>query len=268
MIKNENEDITDNELYFLIKQTKTLLNDNNQIILKYDDNIILKNVNNNNNKFKTKDIMSELYLELHKAIFKINSLLDLFNNNNINNSKENENLINNILNNNNLSNDNNNISNDNNNNNISNENNIIINFCNIFHSKSKNSIDINKNNKTSLEVNENIKQYKIKKIKNTNKFINKKRNIFKTSNKISRYRGVSLNKNKWQAYIWMNKKNTYLGTYSCEKMAAKIYDVIAIKKSGFKAKTNFKYNSNEIKKINNSNIDINYLLGIATKIYN
>ena len=248
MIKNENEDITDNELYFLVKQAKTLLNDNNQIILKYDDNIILKKFNN-----------PEIYLELKRAIFKINSLLDIFNNNNndINNSKEKENLINNLL-----------YSNNELNNNISNDNNIIIDLGNIFHSKKKNTIDSNKNNKCSLEVNENVKQYKIKKFKNTNKFINKKRNIFMTSDKISRYRGVSLNKNKWQAYIWMNNKNTYLGTYSSEKIAAIIYDVMAIKKNGQKAKTNFKYNSKEIKKIDKINIDINYLLEMVSKIYN
>ena len=112
MIKNENEDITDNELYFLVKQAKTLLNDNNQIILKYDDNIILKKFNN-----------PEIYLELKRAIFKINSLLDIFNNNNndINNSKEKENLINNLL-----------YSNNELNNNISNDNNIIIDLGNIF----------------------------------------------------------------------------------------------------------------------------------------
>ena len=68
---------------------------------------------------------------------------------------------------------------------------------------------------------------------------NKKKNIFKVSNKISRYRGVSKNKKKWQVYIRINKKNTYFGSYSCEKIAAKIYDIMAIKKMVLKQKLIF-----------------------------
>ena len=61
----------------------------------------------------------------------------------------------------------------------------------------------------------------------------------------------------------INKKNTYLGYYTSEKYAAKVYDFLAIKKNGFKAKTNFIYDYRQIKKINQSNIDIARILELA-----
>ena len=66
----------------------------------------------------------------------------------------------------------------------------------------------------------------------------------------------------------IDKKNMYLGTYSNENFAAKIYDVIAIKKDGLQAKTNFKYKNEVIKRIYNLNIDINNIFEIACNIYN
>lgn len=101
------------------------------------------------------------------------------------------------------------------------------------------------NNGYSLELKEN---------KNLN--FNKKLNISKTKRETSKYRGVTKNRKKWQAYIWINKKNTYLGSYRCEKIAALIYDFMAIKKSGIKAKTNFTYNMRQIMEIYNLNVDI------------
>lgn len=55
----------------------------------------------------------------------------------------------------------------------------------------------------------------------------------------------------------MNKRNTYLGSYSSEKFAAKIYDFMSIKKNGINAKTNFAYSFKQIEKIYYIKFDIN-----------
>lgn len=62
----------------------------------------------------------------------------------------------------------------------------------------------------------------------------------------SKYRGVSRNGNQWQVLIMINKKKKYMGNYSSEVIAAKVYDQIAIKHHGSKAKTNFLYTNDEI----------------------
>ena len=72
----------------------------------------------------------------------------------------------------------------------------------------------------------------------------------------SRYRGVSRNGNQWQVLIMLHKSKSYVGTYSTEEIAARIYDILAIKNRGIKARTNFIYNEQQIKKILNSEIDI------------
>lgn len=72
----------------------------------------------------------------------------------------------------------------------------------------------------------------------------------------SKYRGVSKNGNQWQVLIMVNKSKTYIGTYSSETIAARIYDIIAIKNRGTKARTNFIYNKNQIKNICSNDIDI------------
>jgi hypothetical protein len=72
----------------------------------------------------------------------------------------------------------------------------------------------------------------------------------------SKYRGVSKNGNKWQVLIMINKKICYIGSYISEEKAARIYDILAIKNFGIKAKTNFIYNHFQIKKINESQINI------------
>ena len=82
---------------------------------------------------------------------------------------------------------------------------------------------------------------------------------------MSKYRGVTKNKKKWQAYIWVNNKNMYLGSYINEKIAAKIYDVMAIKNKGTKAKTNFKYNIEQINEINKIDFDINNIYEVVCK---
>ena len=72
----------------------------------------------------------------------------------------------------------------------------------------------------------------------------------------SKCRGVSKNGNQWQVLIMVNKSKTYIGTYSSESIAARIYDIIAIKNRGIKARTNFVYSKNQLTKICNNDIDI------------
>ena len=72
----------------------------------------------------------------------------------------------------------------------------------------------------------------------------------------SKYRGVSKNGNQWQVLMMINKRKTYIGSYDSEAVAARIYDIISIKYRGIKARTNFKYTYNQIKKICQADIDI------------
>ena len=65
----------------------------------------------------------------------------------------------------------------------------------------------------------------------------------------SRFRGVSKNGNHWQVLIMVKKKKKYLGSYSNEEEAARIYDKVALKYHGNKAKTNYNYSKEEIEKI-------------------
>ena len=85
---------------------------------------------------------------------------------------------------------------------------------------------------------------------------------------MSKYRGVTKNKKKWQVYIWINNRNMYLGSYSNEKIAAKIYDFMAIKKKGTKTKTNFKYNTSQISEIYKIDFDINNIYDVVCKLNN
>jgi hypothetical protein len=65
----------------------------------------------------------------------------------------------------------------------------------------------------------------------------------------SRFRGVSKNGNHWQVLIMVKKVKKYLGSYSNEEEAARIYDKVALKYHGIKAKTNYNYSKEEIEKI-------------------
>ena len=47
----------------------------------------------------------------------------------------------------------------------------------------------------------------------------------------------------------VNKKKRYVGSYSNEEEAARAYDKVALQNHGNKAKTNFDYNEDEVKKI-------------------
>ena len=88
----------------------------------------------------------------------------------------------------------------------------------------------------------------LKKVKNITFIIETERS--------SKYRGVSKNGNQWQVLFMNHNKKSYVSTYSSEEVAARIYDILEIKKRGIKARTNFKYNNLQIKKIKDMDIDI------------
>ena len=56
--------------------------------------------------------------------------------------------------------------------------------------------------------------------------------------------------------MMINKNKSYIGSYPSEETTARIYDILALKIKGFKARTNFKYNYNEIIKICETQINI------------
>ena len=49
--------------------------------------------------------------------------------------------------------------------------------------------------------------------------------------------------------MMINSNKSYIGSYPSEELAARIYDILSLKKRGNKARTNFIYNSKQIKKI-------------------
>lgn len=64
------------------------------------------------------------------------------------------------------------------------------------------------------------------------------RDVDKTGN-TSKYRGVYLHGNKWQAGIYQNRVRIHLGTYSTEEEAAQSYDLKAKEIFGEFARLNF-----------------------------
>ena len=72
----------------------------------------------------------------------------------------------------------------------------------------------------------------------------------------SKYRGVSKNGNQWQVLFMNHKNKTYVGSYKSEEVAARIYDILSIKKKGISARTNFTYSMFQINKIQEMFIDI------------
>lgn len=128
-----------------------------------------------------------------------------------------------------------------------------LNKNNMISSKANNEIKALKNNKI-VYINKNLlNSYAttrgVKKLKKFNFIIEKKRG--------SKYRGVSKNGHKWQVLIMINKKKCYLGNYSSEDLAARIYDIQAIKSRGIRARTNFVYDNNQIYNIYKKKININ-----------
>jgi hypothetical protein len=122
----------------------------------------------------------------------------------------------------------------------------------IFNLQTNNEIKVLKNNKVVYINKDLLNSYStsryIKKFKKINFVIRKQRS--------SKYRGVSKNGNKWQVLMMINNKKFYLGNYPSEDLAARIYDIQAIKSWGVKARTNFVYNNNQIQKIYNTKINI------------
>jgi hypothetical protein len=109
--------------------------------------------------------------------------------------------------------------------------------------KNKKAVYINRSLLNSYSTSRSFKKFK------KFKFEIKK----KTS---SKYRGVSKNGNKWQVLIMINNKKCYIGSYISEEIAARVYDILAIKFRGINARTNFIYNHIQIKKIHESQINI------------
>ena len=122
----------------------------------------------------------------------------------------------------------------------------------IRHTESNNEIKVLKNNKVVYVNNFLLNSYSTaKNIKELNKIAFIGRN-----KRSSRYRGVSKNGNQWQVLMMINKNKSYIGSYPSEEYAARVYDILAIKNRGIKARTNFIYNSKQIKKICEIDIDI------------
>jgi len=134
------------------------------------------------------------------------------------------------------------------------------------------SNDFIENNCSKKKNEDNSKKSEMKVMKNNKLvYLNSKKtyfyhhsNYFQKSKKIfsinagrrsSQYRGVSKNGNQWQVLIMCNKSKSYAGTYTCENLAARVYDILAIKNKGNKAKTNFKYSESQKRKICNTDID-------------
>lgn len=123
---------------------------------------------------------------------------------------------------------------------------------NIKQTENNNEIKVLKNNKVVYVNNFLLNSYSTSKnIKKLNKIAFVGRN-----KRSSRYRGVSKNGNQWQVLMMINKNKCYIGSYPSEEFAARIYDVLALKNRGIKARTNFVYNSKQIKKICDTDIDI------------
>ena len=128
--------------------------------------------------------------------------------------------------------------------------------------------ELNKRNVLNTENNNEIKVLKNNKVVYINTYLlnshSSSKNI-KKLNKIafvgrnkrsSQYRGVSKNGYQWQVLMAINNNKYYIGSYPSEELAARIYDILAIKNRGIKARTNFVYNNNQIKKICENEIDL------------
>ncbi len=136
----------------------------------------------------------------------------------------------------------------------------------IKEAKPKNKL--NKKNSLNSENNNEIKVLKNNKVVYINSYLlnsySSLRNIKKLdkiafvgrNKRSSQYRGVSKNRYQWQVLMMVKNNKYYIGSYPSEELAARIYDILAIKNRGFKARTNFAYNNNQIKKICENEIDI------------
>ena len=243
-----NNQICENDLNILSNN----INSNNEII---SNNININNPNlfgnetilvNNNNNINTNGVILNAFNINNNSIVKFNDVKE----NMFNIKLNNDNSINgNFMPNN--SNLNNNIYNQNNNNSKGNskkeaESSLLNN------SENNNEVKVLKNHKAvyvnSYLLNSPSSSKNLKKL-NKIAFIGK-------SKRSSRYRGVSRNGNQWQVLIMLKRGKSYVGSYNSEEFAARIYDILSIKYRGIKARTNFKYSSEQIKTILKTEIDI------------
>ena len=65
----------------------------------------------------------------------------------------------------------------------------------------------------------------------------------------SRYRGISVNGNKWQLFVFVKNKKYYVGQLSTEHEAAELYDKINIIHNGPEANTNLAYTKEQVQAI-------------------
>ena len=251
--KNENEFDTELENNKLISDTYS--NSNNSII--------------NGSSFAEKENKLENYISYKNNDSNFNNII-----NNLINCKQNDNINKPII----IKNNNKKFENinsnpdslDSTNNNIKNkyfnitnyESEEKINNNNIINTKNESPIVVDNERNNEIKVLKNNKAVYVnsyllnspsasKKLKQLNKitFIGK-------SKRSSKFRGVSKNGNQWQVLLMYKKGKSYVGSYSSEEFAARIYDILAIKLRGVKARTNFKYSYEQIKKIGDNDFDI------------
>ena len=135
-----------------------------------------------------------------------------------------------------------------------------IRYFNIIKNNDKYSFDEDQNNEIKVLKNKKavyVNRYLLNSYSTSRSLKKFKQSKFEIRKKTSsKYRGVSKNGNKWQVLIMKNNKKYYKGSYLSEEIAARIYDIMAIKNFGIKARINFIYNHIQIKKINESKINI------------
>ena len=130
----------------------------------------------------------------------------------------------------------------------------------------ENEINITNNNNNINLIEEELfgnhtKVIKHKKTVYVNKLALKEKDIIKknkrngNARRSSKYRGVSKNGIGWQTLMMCKNNKPYIGTYNSEELAARIYDIVSIKKNGIKSKTNFVYNKEQIERILKTNIN-------------
>ena len=268
-----NNNINENNLNFLsnniINNNENITNNNNMNNISIFQN--KTNFVNNNNNINTNDVILDTYN------INNNSILNEFNgvNENIFNINSNNNNFLHI--------------NDNSMSNSSSFNNNITNS--LYNKNINNSIEKEKNEVEVSPLNNNENNNEIKVLKNhkavyVNRYLLKSPSSSKNLKKLnkiafigktkrsSRYRGVSRNGNQWQVLIMLKRGKSYVGSYTSEEFAARIYDILAIKYRGIKARTNFKYSSEQIKTISETDIDIkskdinDFISKLSHNIYN